>query len=117
MTIIPITTKYIVKYEEDNGKYYFSHARGEAMFKVKWKKKLFNSRYTVMTEIATTDRTNKNVVKYPRNEQLKSTIVFEEKVRPFADSEFWGKYNTIKPEESIENAINKYGVRLKIQDN
>lgn len=117
MTITPVATNYVVKYEEDNGKYYFSHARGEVMFKVKWKKKLFSSKYTVMTEIASTDRTNKNVVKYSRNEQLKSTIVFEEKVLPFADTEFWGKYNTIKPEESIENAINKYGVRLKIKSN
>ena len=48
---------------------------------------------------------------------LKSTIVFEEKVHPFADPDFWGTYNTIKPEESIESAIQKYGVRLKIQDN
>jgi hypothetical protein len=69
-----------------------------------------------MTEIATTDRTTDNVVKYARNEQLKSNIVFEEKVYPFSDPDFWGKYNTIKPEESIENAIKKYGVRLKIQN-
>ncbi|MCD4792775.1 MAG: carboxypeptidase-like regulatory domain-containing protein [Bacteroidales bacterium] len=117
MTITPIATNYVIKFTEYNGKYFFSHARGEVMFKVKWKKKLFNSKYTVMTEIASTDRTNKNVIKYPRNEQLKSSIVFEEKVHPFADPEFWGKYNTIKPEESIENAINKYGVRLKIQNN
>lgn len=116
MKIVPISTSYIVKYEEDNGKYYFSHARGEVSFKVKWKQKLFNSRYTIMTEIATTDRTTDNVVKYARNEQLKSNIVFEEKVYPFSDPDFWGKYNTIKPEESIENAIKKYGVRLKIQN-
>ena len=117
MKITPVATNYIVKYKEDNGKYYFIHARGEAIFKCTWKKKLFNSKYTVMTEIASTDRTNKNVVKYTREDQLRSGIVFEEKVHPFADPEFWGKYNTIKPEESIENAINKYGVRLKIKNN
>jgi len=117
MKITPVATNYVVKYKESNGKYYFSHARGEVIFKVKWNKRLFNSRYTVMTEIATTDVSNKDVVKFTRDEQLKSNIVFEEKVYPFADPEFWGKFNTIKPEESIENAIKKYGVRLKIQNN
>ncbi len=117
MSIVPIATNYFVKYTENNGKYYFSHARGEVTFKTKWKRKLFKSKYTVMTEIAVTDRTKENVVKFTRKEQLRSGIIFEEKVQPFADKEFWGKYNTITPEESIENAIMKYGVRLKIQNN
>jgi len=117
MSITPIATKYFVKYTEDNGKYYLAHARGEVTFKCKWKRKVFNSKYTVMTEIAITDRTKQNVVKFSRKEQLKSGIIFEEKVRPYADIDFWGKYNTIAPEESIENTIKKYGVRLKIQDN
>jgi hypothetical protein len=117
MKITPIETKYIVKYKEENGKYYFSHARGEVVFKIDWDKKVFNSRYTIMTEIASTDRTDKNVVKFPGEQQLRSTIIFEDKVLPFADPEFWGEYNIIKPEESIENAIKKYGVILKIQDN
>jgi hypothetical protein len=117
MKITPIETKYIVKYKEDNGKYYFNHARGEVVFEIDWDKKIFNSRYTIMTEIASTDRTDKNVVKFPLNEQLKSTIIFEEEVPSELDPEFWGEYNIIKPEESIENAIKKYGVILKIQNN
>ena len=117
MTIRPESTKYLVNYTENKGKYYFSHARGEVQFSVKWKRKLFKSRYSVMTEIAVTDRTDKNVKKIPRKEQLRSNIIFDEKIYPFSDSDFWGKYNTIKPEESIEKVIKKYGVKLKIQDN
>lgn len=117
MSIKPVVTKYFVKYTENKGKYYFSHARGEVTFKCKWQKKLFKSKYTVMTEIAITDRTDKNAIKFSWKDRLKSGIVFEEKVRPVQDSDFWGKYNTIKPEESIENAIKKYGVKLKIQNN
>jgi hypothetical protein len=116
MNITPIETKYIVKYTEENGKYYFSHARGEVVFKIDWDKKVFNSKYTIMTEIASTDRTSNNVIKFTGEQQLRSTIIFEDKVLPFADPEFWGEYNIIKPEESIEQAIKKYGVILKIQD-
>jgi len=117
LTIRPTSTKYLVNYTESNGKYYFSHARGEVEFEVKWKRKLFKSHYSVMTEIAITDRTDKDVKKIPKNQQLRAGIVFDEKVYPFSDSDFWGKYNTIKPEESIEKAIKRYGVKLKIQEN
>ena len=117
MSIQPIATKYFVKYTENNGKYYFTHARGEVTFKCKWKKRLFNSKYTIMTEIAITDRTTQNVIKFARKNRLKSSIIFEEKVQILPDTNFWGKYNTIKPEESIQNAIKKYGVKLKIQNN
>ena len=117
MTIRPTNTKYLVGYTENNDKYYFSHARGEVEFDIKWKKRLFKSHYSVMTEIAITDRTDKDVVKIPKKEQLKAGIVFDEKVYPFTDSDFWGKYNTIKPEESIQRTIKRYGVKLKIQDN
>ncbi len=116
LKIRPENTKYIVNYSEKNGKYYFSHARAEIMFSVKWKKRLFKSRYSIMTEIAITDRTNKNVQKIPHKERLKSSVIFDEKVQPFSDEDFWGKYNIIKPEESIEKTIKKYGVRLKISD-
>jgi len=117
LKITPVKTNYLVNYTENNRKYYFSHARGEVSFDVKWKRRLFKSHYSVMTEIAITDRTDKNVQKIPRNQQLKSGIVFDERVYPFTDSDFWGKYNTIKPEESIEKTIKKYGVKLKIQKN
>ncbi len=117
MTIMPTSTKYMVSYKQQNGKYYFSHARGEVNFSVKWKRRLFKSHYSVMTEIAITDRTDKNVQKIPKKEQLKGGIIFGEKVYPLSDQDFWGKYNTIKPEEAIEKAIKKYGVKLKIQNN
>ncbi len=117
MTIRPTDTKYLVNYTESNGKYYFSHARGEVEFDVKWKRRLFKSHYSVMTEIAITDRTDKNVQKIAKDQQLRAGIVFDEKVYPFSDPDFWGKYNTIKPEESIQRTIKRYGVKLKIQDN
>ncbi len=113
LKLIPTRTKYLVKYKEQNGKYYFNYARGEVKFKCKWNKRLFNSNYTVMTEIAVTDRTKENVKSFSRTEQLKYNSILADKVEAFADKNFWGEYNLIKPNESIENAIKKYGNRLK----
>jgi hypothetical protein len=65
-----------------------------------------------MSEIAVTDRNENNVSEFTRKERLNSNIVFSEKLTAFADDDFWGEYNTIEPEESIEAAIKKYGKRL-----
>jgi hypothetical protein len=34
-------------------------------------------------------------------------------VQDFADADFWGEYNIIEPESSIENAIKKLSKSLK----
>jgi YHS domain-containing protein len=112
MKITPENTTYIVKYKEKDGKYYFNYARNEVTFKVDWNKRFFNSYYTIMSEIAVTDRNENNVSEFTRKERLNSNIVFSEKLTAFADDDFWGEYNTIEPEESIEAAIKKYGKRL-----
>ncbi len=103
----PTLAKYSVKYREQNGKWYFNYAIGEVQFKVKWKKKLFSTIYTLKSEIAITDRDEKNVVPIPNKDKFKRNQVLNDKVGVFADKNFWGKYNTIEPDKSIQVAIRK----------
>lgn len=110
----PMTTNYMVKYKEKDGKWYFNYARAEVKFKCKWKRKVFNSIYTVMSEIAVTDRTTENVAEFSRKERIKSRDILEEKVRFYTYDNFWGDYNYIEPEQSIEAAIKKFERRLKV---
>lgn len=112
LKITPENTNYIVKYSEKDGKYYFNYARNEVTFKVNWNKRLFNSYYTIMSEIAITDRSENNVAEFSRKERLGTNIVFSEKINACCDDNFWGEYNIIQPEESIDIAIKKYGKRL-----
>jgi len=42
--------------------------------------------------------------------------VFSEKVTAFTDSEFWGDYNVIEPDQSIESAIRRLSRKLKFSD-
>jgi hypothetical protein len=110
---IPMSTSYLVKFTENNGKYYLSYARNELNFKAIWKKRLFNTRYSITAELAITDRDEEKVVKFSKSDTFKTTDVLAEAVSAFTDENFWGEHNTIKPEESIEEAIRKYGKRLK----
>jgi len=116
MDVTPELVTYRTKYREQNGKWYFAYSRAEVKFKVNWKKKLFNTYYTTMSEIAVTDRTAEEVIKFTGKEKIKYTDVFSDKVSAFADPKFWGDYNVIEPDQSIESAIRKLSKKLKFSD-
>ncbi|MFZ2285510.1 MAG: carboxypeptidase-like regulatory domain-containing protein [Bacteroidales bacterium] len=116
MQVTPEITSYLVRYREMDGKWYFTHSRAEVKFKVDWKKKLFNTNYTTMSELAITDRTEKDVVKFTTKERIKPTDVFSEEVAAFADPDFWGDYNVIEPDQSIEAAIRRLSRKVKFSD-
>ena len=116
MEVIPEVASYMVKYREQDGKWYFAYSRAEVKFKVNWKRKLFNTNYTTMSEMAVTDRTNEEVIKFAGKEKLKYTDVFSEEVEAFADPEFWGDYNVIEPDQSIEQAIRRLARKVRFND-
>ncbi len=116
MQVTPEVTSYMVRYREVDGKWYFTHSRAEVKFKVDWKKKLFNTNFTTMSELAITDRTDKDVVKFTSRERIKPTDVFSEEVAAFADPDFWGDYNVIEPDQSIEAAIRRLSRKVKFSD-
>jgi len=116
MEVTPDIVTYRVKYREQDGKSYFTYSRAEVKFKVNWKRKLFNTFYTTMSEIAITDRTNEEVIRIPGKEKLRYTDVFSEEVDAFSDPDYWGDYNVIEPDQSIESAIRRLSRRLKFSD-
>jgi hypothetical protein len=113
--ITPTSTRYLVTFVEQDGKYYFNYARNELTFKCNWRKRLFSSNYTVMSELAITDRDLQTVTKFPVRDAVKTSSVFADMVTTYNDDDFWGEHNFIEPDQSIEAAIKKYGKRLKRQ--
>ena len=116
MEVTPELANYMVKYREQDGKWYFAYSRAEVKFKVNWKKKLFNTNYTTMSEIAVTDRTEEEVIKFAGKDKIKYSDIFIEEVSAFADPEFWGDYNVIEPDQSIESAIRRLARKVKFSD-
>jgi hypothetical protein len=113
MTVDVESGNYLVNYRKIDGVWYLNYVRVEIVFRVKWKKELFRSTYTTMSELAVTDITLDNVEKYKFRESAKFTDIFVEQVSDFEDPAFWGDYNIIKPDESIEAAIEKLSRKLK----
>jgi len=104
---------YMTQYRQVDDTWYLKYVRLEARFKCNWKKKLFNSVYTTMTEMAVTDMDLENVKKFKYKEAEKMSDILAEQVHQFEDPDFWGEYNIIKPDESIEEAISKLNKKLK----
>ncbi|MEE4116892.1 MAG: carboxypeptidase-like regulatory domain-containing protein [Marinilabiliaceae bacterium] len=116
MKVTPEMASYRVKFREQDGKWYFGYGRAEVKFKVNWAKKLFNTSYTTMSEIAITDRTEEEVVKFTGKERLRKGDIFTEELAAFADPDFWGDYNVIEPDQSIESAIRRLNRKLRFSD-
>jgi hypothetical protein len=104
---------YLVSYRLIEDTWQLNYARTELMFTVRWKKKLFRSRYTTMTELAVTDTDRRNITKYKFRETTKRSDIFAEQVSDFEDPDFWGEYNIIQPEESIQSAIQRIERKLQ----
>jgi hypothetical protein len=116
MKITPEVATYRTKYREQDGKWHFAYSRAEVKFKIDWNRRLFKTYYTTMSEIAVTDRTDQEVIKFAGKDKIKYTDVFSEKVSSFTDKEFWGDYNVIEPDQSIESAIHRLNRKLKFSE-
>lgn len=113
LSMSPTSTSYLVTYKmQPNGKYYVNYVRNEMKFKADWKKRWFNSYYTIMSEMAITDISNKEAAKIPNDETFKSNMVLNDRIQDLQDENFWGSSNIIEPEQSIQNAIKKIAKQM-----
>jgi hypothetical protein len=107
MDIIPEKAAYRAKYTIEADQWFFSYARAEVRFRVIWKKKLFNTTYFTMSELAITDRSMEGIEKFSGKDRFKTSDIMNDKVYIFFDQGFWEGYNVIEPDQSIESAIRR----------
>ena len=112
--VYPTEAKYRIDFLEKDGKWYYSYSRIELGLKIVWKKKLFNTNYLSTVEMAVTNWGKGTEDKSASfGEKLKPTVIIADEASGFTDSDFWGEYNVIEPEKSIESAIKKIQKKLE----
>lgn len=111
----PISTRYLVTYKKINNRYFLNYTRSEIKFRADWRKRIFKTYYTIMSEMAITERNFENVNKISYKESFKPNLVLADRVNEYFDENYWGSYNTIEPDESIQSAINKFNKRFRKQ--
>ncbi|MFT0714532.1 carboxypeptidase-like regulatory domain-containing protein [Flagellimonas lutimaris] len=113
----PTEVSYHVDYREKDGKWYYGYSSVFMEFKVDWEDKWFNSVYSMTAEMAITDWDKNLTGKIPRyRERIKKSIILSDEASGFSDPNFWGEYNIIEPEKSIESAIKKIQRQLRREE-
>jgi len=100
----------IVVYETDErGVTRMSYVRNVMRFNCDWKRRLFASSFTTVSEMVVTERLRQGRDAKPPKGRSSFGIRerFYDRVEYFNDPAFWEDYNIIEPTESLEHAINK----------
>lgn len=106
--IKPRNISYEVNYREKDGRWLYGYSKADLSFEVKKPRKLFKSIYTLSCEMAITDWQLASTASAGENElDITEYIIMADQNTGFGDPDFWGEYNVIEPEKSIESAIRK----------
>ena len=107
----PEEVSYIVTYQERGGVNYLSYIRNEIRFRCDWRRRLFSTSYSIVSEMVVTDVNTQNITAISRRDAFRPNQILNDRVMDFYDEDFWGVYNIIEPTESLESAV----ARLKKQ--
>lgn len=109
----PTRTRYLVSYKEVDGKYHLNYVRNELEFFADWRRRIFRTNYTIMSEMAITELRHDIEDRVTYRESFRRSNILADMVPVYFDEDFWGGYNVIEPDESIETAIRKFNIRIE----
>ena len=103
----PDEVSYIVSYRQQDDKTYLHYINNILRFKCDWKRRLFATNYTVISEFVITDNQKENPSRIAAKDSFSNRQSLSDEAMSYFDSYFWGAYNIIEPTESLESAANK----------
>jgi hypothetical protein len=112
LNVKPTYSSYIVNYKRQKNTWYLNDIREEIEFKVKKKLSFHQMIFRSKAEMVITKTDSINVQRFKLNQVVRSSDIFVEKIGAY-DPEFWGNFNIIKPDESLEDALKKIKARTK----
>jgi hypothetical protein len=108
----PVSVKYTVSYRNINDRYFLNHVRGDLGFEAKQKKRLFKTSFNVFFELAITDVSLTNVLRFDREEVAPVHSVFSRTMKNY-DPVFWGNLDFLKPEDNLLQSLKNMNVKLQ----
>lgn len=103
----PELISFLVNYRQRDGLTHLNYIRSEVQFKCDWKKRLFSTNYTIVSETVITGTSDAKAKRIPYRLAFNDNQALSDKVINFYDNNFWEDYNIIEPEESLESAVNR----------
>ena len=106
VNVRPLGANYHVEYKNSDEGYHLNQVHGEVSFKLRKKRQWIASKYTIKLDMAVTNISPGNPPQIKFNEKIKSNTVMSDQMFNY-DPDFWGDYNTIAPETTLEEALQK----------
>jgi len=104
--IRPLLARYHVDYRQMEGQYHLSQVRAEVEIKVRRKRQWMGAKYRISIEMAITDMIPGERIRIAPSERVKPNTILSD--QPFLfDHFFWGIYNTIEPEATLQESLSK----------
>ncbi len=107
MRFKPEEISFLVTYKQRDGLSHLNYVRNEIRFKCDWKRRLFSTNYTIVSETVITGGKGETATKIPHKLAFRDSQSLSDKVISFFDKDFWEDYNIIEPDESLESAIGR----------
>ncbi|MFC2098125.1 carboxypeptidase-like regulatory domain-containing protein [Bacteroidota bacterium] len=108
MKVRPLSASYMVYYKSDGNLYHISMIRADNRFRIRPTKKLFGTEFRAVSEMAVTALRTESVERFRSKETANPKDIFTEMLGGY-DPDFWGPYNYIIPDETLEEALIRIG--------
>ena len=108
----PEKISYTVSYNLRDGIYYVTHIRGDLVIDFRKRYHMFYNKFHAFLELASCQFDTANVVRFSREEILKTSTVFLDANYVY-DESFWGNFNTIMPEEQLNEALKRINSKIE----
>ncbi|MBN1145500.1 MAG: carboxypeptidase-like regulatory domain-containing protein [Bacteroidales bacterium] len=99
-----LNAQYKVAFRKSGSKYYLNLIQAETEFRIRKRRQLTGSTYGTKLEMVVTDIDTLNADRFPQRQTARLNEFFSDQLGAY-DETFWGEYNFITPEESLEQAI------------
>ena len=103
---------YALNFKPFDGRWHFDYSRMDLVFNARRKHSLFRHTYSVLSEMAVTD-IGHDAFTVPKEQKVRFNDILSDQVSDFTDPLFWGSYNIIEPDQTIEAAIRRIRRQLK----
>ncbi len=101
-----LNAHYKIAFRKSGSKYYLNLIRAETEFRIRNKRQITGSTYSTKLEMAVTAIDTLDADRFPQRQTARLNEFFSDQVGNY-DETFWGEYNFVTPEESLEHAIIK----------
>lgn len=102
--IRPLLARYHVSYRYDEAGFFINQVRAEVEMKVRKRRRWIGNRYQISIELAVTDIQPGTKLKIDPARRVRNNQILSDEPARF-DPEFWGIYNTIKPEATLVESL------------